>query len=40
MQQIWGQSYSYVYKDGMTPEAAAEKAFAQIKTIFSKYSLA
>ena len=40
VQQIWGQSYSYVYKDGMTPEAAAEKAFAQIKTIFSKYSLA
>jgi len=39
-QQVWGQSYSYVYKDGMTPEQAAEKAFAQIRTIFAKYPIA
>lgn len=38
-QQVWGQSYSYVYKDGMTPEAAAERAFKEIRTIFSRYSV-
>ena len=38
-QQVWGQSYSYVYKDGMTPEAAAERAFKEIRTIFTKYSV-
>ena len=39
-QQVWGQSYASVYKDGMTPEAAAERAFKQIRTIFAKYPLA
>ncbi len=38
-QQVWGQSYSYVYKDGMTPQAAAEKAFEQIRTIFTRYPM-
>ena len=38
-QQVWGQSYSYVYKDGMTPEAAAERAFKEIQTIFTRYSV-
>ena len=37
IQQIWGQSYSYVYKDKMTPKAAAEKAFAEIRKIWTKY---
>lgn len=40
IEQVFGQSYSYVYKDKMTPEAAAEKAFAQIRTIWTKYTTA
>jgi multiple sugar transport system substrate-binding protein len=39
-QQVWGQSYSYVYKDGMTPKQAAEKAFRQIEATFAKYPIA
>ncbi|HVC60055.1 MAG TPA: ABC transporter substrate-binding protein [Acetobacteraceae bacterium] len=39
-QQIWGQSYADVYKNGMTPTAAAENAFKQIEAIFAKYPIA
>ncbi len=40
IKQIWGQSYSYVYKDKMTPKAAAEKAFGEIKKIWPEYRTA
>ena len=36
-QQVWGQTYAYVYKDGMTPEKAVEKSFKRIEQIFSRY---
>ncbi len=37
IQQVWGQAYSYVYRDKMTPKAAADKAFAEIRKIWPKY---
>lgn len=39
-QQVWGQTYAYVYKDGMSPEKAVEKSFKQIEQIFSRYPIA
>jgi multiple sugar transport system substrate-binding protein len=39
-QQVWGESYAQVYKDGKTPEQAADWAFAQIKASFAKYPIA
>ncbi len=38
-QQVWGQTYADVYKDGMTPEAADEKAFKRIEQIFARYPM-
>ena len=38
-QQVWGQTYSYVYRDGMTPEKAVDKAFKRIEQIFSRYEI-
>ena len=39
-QQVWGQTYADVYKNGMTPEKAVDKAFKQIEHIFSRYPMA
>ncbi len=39
-EQIWGQAYADVYKNGKTPTQAAEDAFAKIKTIFARYPMA
>ncbi len=38
-EQVWGQTYADVYKDGMTPEAATEKAFKRIEQIFARYPM-
>lgn len=39
-QQVWGQTYASVYKDGLTPEKAVDKSFKQIEQIFSRYPMA
>lgn len=39
-QQVWGQTYASVYKDGLTPQQAVEKSFKRIEQIFSQYPMA
>ena len=39
-QQIWGSAEADVIREGMTPQAAAEKALARITTILAKYPIA
>jgi len=39
-QQIWGTAEADVIREGMTPEAAAEKALKRIGTILAKYPIA
>jgi multiple sugar transport system substrate-binding protein len=39
-QQIWGMAEADVIREGMTPQAAAEKALNQIGTILAKYPIA
>jgi len=39
-QQIWGAAEADVIRDGMTPQAAAEKALNRIGTILAKYPIA
>src|SRR5437588_9956209 len=39
-QQIWGAAEADVIREGMTPEAAAEKALRRIGTILAKYPVA
>jgi multiple sugar transport system substrate-binding protein len=38
-QQIWGTAEADVIRDGMTPQAAAEKALKRIGTILAKYPI-
>ena len=38
-QQVWGQAYADVYNNGMTPEAATDKAFKRIEAIFANYPM-
>jgi len=38
-QQIWGTAKADVIRDGMTPQAAAEKALEWIGTILAKYPI-
>jgi len=38
-EQVWGDSYAYVYNDGMTPEKAAEKAFSRINQLLARYAM-
>ena len=38
-EQIWPQAEANITQKGMTPEAAADVAFARIKTIFEKYRI-
>ena len=35
-----GTGWADIMKDGMTPQAAAEKAFKRIEEIFAKYPIA
>jgi multiple sugar transport system substrate-binding protein len=37
---IWSAAWADIMRNGMAPEAAAEKAFKQIETIFAKYPIA
>jgi multiple sugar transport system substrate-binding protein len=39
-QQIWGSAEADVIREGMTPQAAAEKALNRIATILAKYPIA
>jgi multiple sugar transport system substrate-binding protein len=39
-QQIWGAAEADVIREGMTPQAAAEKALTRIGEILTKYSIA
>jgi multiple sugar transport system substrate-binding protein len=39
-QQIWGVAEADVIKEGMTPQAAAEKALKRIGQILAKYPIA
>jgi len=39
-QQIWGAAEADVIREGMTPQAAAEKALARIGAILAKYPIA
>jgi multiple sugar transport system substrate-binding protein len=36
-EHVWGVAWADVMKGGMTPEAAAEKAFKRVEEIFAKY---
>jgi multiple sugar transport system substrate-binding protein len=39
-QQIWGAAAADVIREGMTPQAAAEKALNRIGAILAKYPIA
>ena len=39
-QQIWGTAEADVIREGMTPQAAAEKALKRIGEILAKYPIA
>jgi multiple sugar transport system substrate-binding protein len=38
-QQIWGTAAAEVIRDGVTPQAAAEKALRQIGAVLAKYPI-
>jgi multiple sugar transport system substrate-binding protein len=38
-EQIWGQAQANVIRNGVTPQAAAEKGFKQIETILDSYKI-
>jgi multiple sugar transport system substrate-binding protein len=37
---VWSAAWADVIRNGMTPEAAADKAFRQVEAIFAKYPIA
>jgi len=39
-QQIWGSAEADVIREGVTPEAAADKALKRIGAILAKYPIA
>ncbi|HEV2099925.1 MAG TPA: ABC transporter substrate-binding protein [Stellaceae bacterium] len=39
-QHVWGAAWADVIQHGMTPEAAADKAFKWVEAIFAKYPIA
>jgi hypothetical protein len=39
-QQIWGNAEADIIREGMTPEAAAEKALKRIGQMLAKYPMA
>jgi multiple sugar transport system substrate-binding protein len=39
-QQVWGQAQADIIREGMTPQAAADKALNRIGTILAKYPIA
>ena len=38
-EHVWSAGWVDIMKEGMTPQAAAEKAFKRIEEIFSKYPI-
>jgi multiple sugar transport system substrate-binding protein len=38
-EHVWGVAWADIMKGGMTPEAAAEKAFKRVEEIFAKYPI-
>ena len=39
-EHVWSAGWVDIMKDGMTPQAAAEKAFKRVEEIFAKYPIA
>ena len=39
-EHVWGAAWADIMQGGMTPEAAAEKAFKRVEAIFAKYPIA
>jgi multiple sugar transport system substrate-binding protein len=39
-EHVWAMAWADIMKNGMTPEAAAEKAFKRVEEIFAKYPIA
>ena len=39
-EHVWQTAWADIMKDGMTPQAAAEKAFKRVEEIFAKYPIA
>ena len=38
-EHVWSTAWTDIMTGGMTPEAAAEKAFKRIEEIFAKYPI-
>ena len=38
-EQLWGQAFAAVVKDGATPEAAIDGAFKRAEAIFARYPI-
>ena len=38
-EHVWQKAWAEIMKDGMAPEAAAEKAFKRVEEIFAKYPI-
>jgi ABC-type glycerol-3-phosphate transport system substrate-binding protein len=39
-EHVWGTGWTDIMQGGMTPQAAAEKAFKRVEEIFSNYPIA
>ena len=39
-EHVWGVAWADIMKGGMTPQAAADKAFKRVEAIFAKYPIA
>ena len=39
-EHVWQRAWADIMQDGMTPQAAAEKAFKRVEEIFAKYPIA
>ena len=39
-EHVWGAAWADILNGGMTPQAAAEKAFKRVAEIFAKYPIA
>jgi ABC-type glycerol-3-phosphate transport system substrate-binding protein len=39
-EHVWQTAWAEIMKDGVAPQAAAEKAFKRVEEIFAKYPIA
>ena len=39
-EHVWQAAWAEIMKDGVTPQAAAERAFKRVEEIFAKYQIA